>query len=388
MRVALWSTSFLKSMGGAEKIVHDLLNYWDDWGLSTFLIADQPDCGRGEAPYFPPLRPGVTIYQNTFPNPLRYTAKPLLFCRKIAQYLSAAIGFGWFVHRRQIQIMHLHFVNIDVLLLVLYKWLFAYRLVITFTGQELELAQRSRLSRFKLALALRAADAVTAVSEDICARLRRVSDTPVRCIHNGIKVAEINAVAGNRRVQVEDDHFVYCGRLTPVKRVPFLLRAFRECLRRGCPKQLYLVGTGEEVASVSRLIRQLDLDKHVFLVGALPHADTMAIIRRSRCLVLVSASEGLPLVILEAMALGKPVIASAVGGIPEIVVHGENGWLFPADSPGSLCDLMMAIAQDKDLAVRMGEQAVQTITRHFRFETMAQQYLKIYQDLVCQPRGV
>lgn len=377
----------MKGAGGAEKIVYDLLNHWDGLGLSTFLIADKPDFERVDTPCFSPLRPGVTIYQDTFPNPLLHTASPLIFCRKIFQYLKAAIGFGWFVHRHQIQVIHLHLVNIDVLLLVLYKWLFDYRLVITFTGQELELAQRSRLSRFKLALALRAADTATAVSEDICARLRRVLDTPVQCVHNGVKITEINAIVGNKRVEVEDDHFVYCGRLTPVKRVPFLLRAFHECLRRGCPKNLYLVGEGEDVASVIRLIRQLGLDKRVFLVGALPHADTMEIIRRSRCLVLVSASEGLPMVILEAMALGKPVIASHVGGIPEIVVHGENGWLFPSDSPESLCDLMMVMAQDNDLAARMGEQAAQTITRSFRFETMAQRYLRIYQDLVDEPGG-
>ena len=78
------------------------------------------------------------------------------------------------------------------------------------------------------------------------------------------------------------------------------------------------------------------------------------------------------------MALGRPVIASDVGGLSEVVSHGKNGLLFPAENLRSFCDLILKMAREKDLAIGLGARAAQTIASRFRFETMANQYLSVY----------
>ena len=194
--------------------------------------------------------------------------------------------------------------NFDVFILTFYKWLLGYKFVISFTGRDLQLAEQNRLARFRVRWALRVADAAVGLSADMCRRLGKISTRPVECIYNGVCLEHARSSPGLGAIQVVDDQFVFCGRLTPVKRVPFLIHAFRECVNRGWRRKLYLVGSGEEEPEIRRLITELELDDLLILVGPVAHATVLEIMRRSRCLLLTSSSEGLPNVILEAMSLG------------------------------------------------------------------------------------
>ena len=378
MRLALWCGSYFKGFGGAEKVVNDLVNRFAELGIETFLIANKSDQRQTDNPHYEPLRPDITVYRNSFSNPFDDLNRPWVFIWRLIQYCKAALQLRSFLRQNSIQIIHLHFVGFDVFLLVLFKYFMGYRLIITFVGSDLEMARTDRFSRLKVRIALRCADRVTAVSQDICRKLQEsYRYSKAWYIPNGIDAEQIQREATGLFPRARGDNFVYCGRLVPVKRVPFLIEAFYQCIKRGCARDLYIIGDGEEVAAIRDLIDGYGIADRVVTLGALTHRQALAVMNRSRCLLLSSASEACPMVVLESLALGKPVIAPDVGGLKELLVEGETGYLYPVDRKDVLCDLIMQMA---DGGIRSSSAAVSKADlSKFQLETVIRQYLEIYE---------
>jgi colanic acid/amylovoran biosynthesis glycosyltransferase len=127
------------------------------------------------------------------------------------------------------------------------------------------------------------------------------------------------------------------GRLHAVKDHAFLIRACRLLRDRGLPVLCLIAGEGPERSSLERLIAGLNLHSAVSLLGHVPRHQLEAHYRSSDLVVLTSRSEGLPLVLMEAMSHSRPVLAPAITGIPELVVHGWSGFLY---RQGSLADFV------------------------------------------------
>ncbi|MGH7834764.1 MAG: glycosyltransferase family 4 protein [Candidatus Binatia bacterium] len=378
MRLALWCTSYFAGFGGAEKFVNDLLNRFAARGIETFLIAGESERSSPDNPRYAPLYPAVRIYQNTFLNPFDYLGRPHVFVLKLFQYITAAIQVGFFLRKNKIDVVHLHFVSFDVLLLLLYKYLLRYRLVITFTGSDIHLAARNNFAGLKVRFALKHADCVTAVSQDLCAKLAALFGANPLYVPNGVDREQLRHLGAVCPSPVDDDHLIYCGRLTPVKRVPFLIVAFYQCLARGCERKLYIVGDGEEALRIKALIASYGLEDKVICVGALPHEQVVSAISRSRCLLLSSSSEGCPMVALESLALGRPVIAPDVGGLKDILIHGENGYLYPADRQDLLREAIMSVAGNRTLAGLLGSKGPASIAGKFELDAVVGHYCQIY----------
>jgi colanic acid/amylovoran biosynthesis glycosyltransferase len=139
---------------------------------------------------------------------------------------------------------------------------------------------------------------------------------------------------------VERPRLVCVGRLSKDKGHLLLLEAAGRLAREGLPFELVLVGDGDFRPSIEARIGAEGLSGRVRLTGSLDGGGVRREILEARCLVLPSLVEGLPVVLMEAMSLGRPVISTYVGGIPELVVPGVNGWLVPA---GSVEDLTAAM---------------------------------------------
>ncbi len=151
---------------------------------------------------------------------------------------------------------------------------------------------------------------------------------------------------------------VCVGRLCEQKGQLLLLRAVRCVIDAGREVQLVLAGDGEMRPQIEALVQHLSLQRHVRITGWLTQAQVCDEILQARALVLPSFAEGLPVVLMEAMALGRPVLASHIAGIPELVLDQECGWLFPAGDVDRLAQAIQACldADDATLAA-MGEAA-------------------------------
>ena len=159
---------------------------------------------------------------------------------------------------------------------------------------------------------------------------------------------------------------VCVGRLSAEKGQLLLIEAVHRLAQKGIRLELVLVGDGEMRAEVETLIARYGLIGKVWITGWLSGNQVREEILAARALVLPSFSEGLPVVIMEAMALHRPVLTTFIAGIPELVRHGENGWLFPA---GAVDELAAAMGECLTLPIaeleRMGEQAhYRVLQRH------------------------
>lgn len=151
---------------------------------------------------------------------------------------------------------------------------------------------------------------------------------------------------------VSENHFVSIGRLTEQKGQLVLLDALALLKRNGVPFRMTIVGDGPLRPQIERAIRELELEQHVELAGWQSNSKVRALIRDARALVLPSFAEGLPVVLMEAFALGRPVIATYVAGIPELVTDQACGWLVPAGDVEQLAGAISACLNAPDERIR------------------------------------
>lgn len=167
-------------------------------------------------------------------------------------------------------------------------------------------------------------------------------------------------------------NFVCIGRLNEQKGQLLLLDAARILKERGRQFRIVLIGDGELRAELEAAIRQHALQEYVILTGSLTGPQVKAELLNCRALVLPSFAEGLPIVIMEAMAAGRPVLTTYVAGIPELVRPGENGWLIP---PGSVDELVAAMEAVLDCPAgtlaEMGAQGRERVRERHSVDTEA-----------------
>jgi glycosyltransferase involved in cell wall biosynthesis len=174
--------------------------------------------------------------------------------------------------------------------------------------------------------------------------------------------------------------FVCVGRLCVGKAQLLLVEAVHRLKEKGVELELVLAGDGEMRVEVDDLIAQYNLGENIRITGWINSNQVRDEILAARALVLPSFSEGLPVVIMEAMALRRPVLASCITGIPELVLHGENGWLFPS---GSVEDLMVAmedcLLSSPEELKKMGDAGYVRVMERHSIETEAEKLAELFQ---------
>jgi glycosyltransferase involved in cell wall biosynthesis len=144
---------------------------------------------------------------------------------------------------------------------------------------------------------------------------------------------------------------------------------------------LDLIGDGPSRQDLERLCCELHLDRHVRFHGA--RHDARRVIPGASLLVQSSLSEGISLTLLEAMAAGVPIVATRVGGTPEVVTDGVTGLLVPPKDPQALAAAMLTMLDDRGLAERMGQLARMRTEHDFNLRTMTASYEALYEQAVA-----
>lgn len=232
-------------------------------------------------------------------------------------------------------------------------------------------------------LVLRGLDEVVAVSGEVEARLLAAGVAPdcVHLIRNGLNTAPFVQASGRRAGANERPLRVgFAGRLAPEKGVEVFLRAVAE-LAPGLPDAEFVIaGDGPDRAALEHLAKQLRVQDRVHFAG---RPASMPVYYASLD-VLVSASrqEGLPMVLLEAMASGLPVVATRVGEVPNVVLNGQTGLLVEPDQPRALAAAVFLLLRDAMLRQRMGAAGQARAVAEFSVERMASDYEAVYRRAV------
>lgn len=252
-----------------------------------------------------------------------------------------------------------------------------------FLEEDRKLRFYNRIERF----ALRRADLIVAVSNSMKALLTRhgVPAHRIRVIHNAIDPNE--AVPDTSSEDIKQRHGLtsnqivigVIGRLSPEKGQMNFLRAMEKTVRRFPDVRALIIGDGDDRATLEGFCREKGLGDHVVFVGY--QAKVANYYQILDLLVLPSLSEGLPNTVLEAMSFGVPVLATAVGGVPEIIQNG-NGMMVPPNDPEALAERMIELLGDDVLRQAMGLKGKDSLYPHFAPDHRVRQIVNLYEELL------
>lgn len=203
-------------------------------------------------------------------------------------------------------------------------------------------------------LVLKNANTVIALTDDMKREMQNICSREVSVIPNGIDLTsfgDLSRKEARSKLQIKEGEKVilFVGTLRPVKGVRYLIEAMSGVNQDHPKAKLMLVGDGEEREELESLVEEFGLNERVKFIGRVQNEEIPQYMVASDVLVLPSLSEGFPVTILEAMASGLPIVATKVGGLPEIIKDGENGILVESKSPDEIAEKVLLILGDDGL---------------------------------------
>jgi glycosyltransferase involved in cell wall biosynthesis len=226
---------------------------------------------------------------------------------------------------------------------------------------------------------------MVAVSQDLKRFIHEkvgIPETRVEVIYNGVALAQTVTDEDVQKCKVElgisggYPVLGVVGSLYPVKGHRFLLEAMPEILGRWPKAQLLVIGRGELEIALKEQVEQLVIGANVHFLGM--RQDVSRLLSLLDAFVLPSSSEGLSIALLEAMASGKPVVATRVGGNPELIDHGRTGFLAQPEDARDLAANLLKLLSDPGTMHQFGRQAAERVRQHFSMEQMADRYRDLY----------
>jgi glycosyltransferase involved in cell wall biosynthesis len=204
-------------------------------------------------------------------------------------------------------------------------------------------------------------------------------DLESRVLADGDRRSEYRALFG-----VRDDTFVvgWIGRMTGIKRVPDVLLSFRCLLEQGVDATLCMVGDGPDRIPAERHAKSLGVAKRVVWTGY--QRDVSPYYSLFDALVLPSANEGTPVVAIEALAACCPVVATRVGGVPDVVSDGDDGFLVSTGDVRAIADALASLARDPQLRRRMGRRGRELVVPRYRVQRLVDDMDALYRDLLSE----
>jgi len=250
------------------------------------------------------------------------------------------------------------------------------------TQHNVMLAGYGAAERLKFSLGARACTTMVSVSDEVD-RLVGAAGVPARkraVVRNGVDPEGPPAPRAPRARREETGPVVgTVARLAPEKDQHRLLEAFALLRREHPGARLVLAGDGPLRAELEARARELSIDPAVTFLGFRERvADVLSGLD---IFALSSRTEGVPLALLEAMAAGLPVVATAVGGVPEVVVDGESGLLVPPADAEALAGALGRLARDRPLAERLGAAARRRVRERFSLAATARVYARLYDQV-------
>ena len=234
---------------------------------------------------------------------------------------------------------------------------------------------RSRLRRLAIRWTSSRARAIVAVGNQVAASLSdlRIDRNKIVVIPNGIPVPAVNGSTRARtrgRLGLPDDTPVLAcvARLVPQKRHADLIRALPMVVSRQPAARLILLGQGPEEAALRSLAAKCGVERHIEWMGH--RNDAIEMMAGADLFVLPSAYEGIPVALLEAMAIGLPVVVTDVPGTSEVVENGVSGLRVPAADPAGLAEGILRILDDREEAVGLAREAARRVRESFSAEAM------------------
>lgn len=378
MNVLLVPSSYAPNIGGVEAMTRGLARELHARGHGVAVLTAR---WPGTLPERQTID-GIDVRRMEFPLPSRRIRDAVRFLAS----LRPTVGQVERAAREcDADVIHVHCLGPNTLYAALAARRLGVPLVLTTHGElqgDDTAMRRSGVMRRVHRWAMRRAGWVTACSRFTLEAARVPAGTRSSVVYN--------AIAGGTENPVTEECVLFCAaRLTHNKGVDLLIRAFGIGAANLGATELWIAGDGAERASLERLCAELGLGGKVRFLGALSPDEVRGHMARCLCYVCPSRNEGFGLAALEAMAAGKAVVATRVGGVPEVIVDGETGVLVEPEDVSAMARAITGLSTDAQARRSFGE-AGRRRAQLFSWDVVAAGYLNVYKaaDAARGARGV
>jgi N-acetyl-alpha-D-glucosaminyl L-malate synthase BshA len=372
------------SVGGSGIIATELGKSLAARGHDVHLLSSDTPFRLGS------YQPGLTFHRVETPS------YPLF--REPQYLLSLANKIVQVSRQQELDIVHAHYAVPHATAAYLARQILAAThtgrvpsVITTLHGTDITLLGSDRSYSETVAFCIEQSDGVTAVSDslkaDTCRELAVTTD--IRVIPNFLDCKVHHRVdAGSVRERLTGDPsakvVVHVSNFRPVKRVAAVIETFdRIC--RTVPAHLLMVGDGPDLDSAARLARELGLEERVYFLGE--QDQVLPLLSIADAFLLPSAQESFGLAALEAMACEVPVVASRVGGLPEVIDDHINGFLHELEDLDGMAQSAVNLLTDADLRARFGAAAKQKVRSKFCSEKIVPVYEAYYEEVRARGAG-
>jgi N-acetyl-alpha-D-glucosaminyl L-malate synthase BshA len=370
------------SVGGSGIVATELGKALADHGHQVHLVSTDP-------PFrMPEFHPGLSFHQVHTPS------YPLF--REPQYVLSLANKVVQVARECRLDVIHAHYAIPHATAALLSKQVLAAghagsapRVVTTLHGTDITLVGSDPSYSEIVAFSIEQSDGVTAVSEslrdatyrELCVR-REIEVIPNFLDCPGYQRRELSEL--RRRFAPDEDTrlVIHVSNFRPVKRIDAVMQIFAR-ISREVPAGLLLVGDGPELSTTYRLGRDLGISSMVHALGA--QEAVVPLLSISDVFLLPSAQESFGLAALEAMAAGVPVVASQVGGLPEVIEHGVTGFLHPPFDLDGMAASAVRLLKDATLHRAVADAGCRRVREQFCVERVVPMYERYYERVLGDP---
>jgi len=215
-------------------------------------------------------------------------------------------------------------------------------------GQGTDIYLPERFTQMTSRLILQNADATLALTEGMKRKMQEICEREVSVVPNGINLERFSSSSEDKKGSSAKT-IIFVGRLHPVKGIQYLIEAMAIVHQEMPDVKLVIVGDGVERSRLEELAERLNLDGCIQFAGQISQERIPRVMHQADVFALSSLTEGLPVVLLEAMAAGLPIVATNVGGIPDIVEEGVNGYLVNAKNPDEISNRLLILLQGDEM---------------------------------------
>jgi len=298
--------------------------------------------------------------------------------------ILGSAGIYRLIRVKKYDIIHIHWPFPHIIFGAVAKFLFKRKIISSFYGVEIKWV-RNKMPYFLplLRWAVNISDIITALSRYTSSEIKKVLDRDVKIIpfstHFEVK-CNINKKPNKIPI------ILFVGRLVERKGVIYLIEAFKKILQK-YKGQLFIVGGGPERGKLEERVNKLGINGSVKFLGVISDDELDRLYKKADIFVLPACfdsrgdTEGLGVVLIEAMSYGIPVIGSNVGGIPDIVKHKETGMLVPEKDSVKLSEAIIYLLRNKKFAKKLGGEGRKFIETNFSWENIINHLITLYKNM-------
>lgn len=385
MKICFITPSYKPIIGGTEIAIYEISLRLTKKGHKVFIITPQYPLYKDTKTH--EIINGVEIY--------RVPVSPLAFRLSfITRYFDIQIKIfkKVFALNREVGFDLLHQFHLFALggIAILSKKLFKKPLLTSLMGWDTYNQSKPvpKFLNFYLSWIMNNSDIVISPSFSLAEKAKiQGCKKPIKIIPHGVDIRRFKETTllrlrNNLGINRDDLVVLSVQRLHPTKKLESLIKSISYVVNKRANVKFIIIGTGPERKKLEVLTRKLKMEDYIVFLGEVNNTELPEYYAMADIFVLHSLYESLGIVLLEAMASGKPIISTSVGAIPEVVEEGKTGILVPPENPKALAKGILELVNNKKLRQKMGKEGRKRAEKKYDWDKIINEYCQIYESLV------